>query len=134
MLIWRFKNERKILELRVIDYPAQSLEADMPLTDSGMAVLVGGRGIEAVIEVNRFQSSKTDYPVEFVENSIKVADYIVSGIGDMAGIEADAQLFTEIYLVDDCSDFFKSPADFTAFSGHCFQQYYGSLLRVKDGV
>ena len=56
-----------------------------------MAVFVAGKGVLAVVQVNRLQALKADDPVKFFEHLIEAIHDVIPAVMHMAGIQADAQ-------------------------------------------
>ena len=58
--------------------------------------------IFTVVDVENGNLVKPDYPVKFCHHTLVVTDEVVSGIIDVACVEADAKFFRVITAVVDC--------------------------------
>ena len=94
-----------------------------------MAVLEGGEGRHAVIQVDGAQAFQAQHGIKMFQYGIQPVDDIISGGINMAGIQAYAKFALQVHPLHDGGQFFKGPADFASLAGHGFQQNNGFLFR-----
>ena len=75
----------------MIDDSFEGVEPDLAFADLFVPVFVRGEGVHRIVAMNRLETIKTDHPVELGENSVEVADDVVSAVPDMTGVQTDAE-------------------------------------------
>ena len=63
----------------------------------------------------------------------QIADDVITGVMDVAGIEADAHFFFMLDSAKDLLQLAEGTADFAAFPRHGFQQHGSGLVRRQQG-
>ena len=106
----------------------------MAFADFFVAVLVAGRRVFAVVDMDGLEPIQTDNPVKLGNHAVQIVDDIVAAVGNVAGIKTYPQLVVDGYTVDDGPKLLKAAADLAALAGHGFQQHRGGLLLGKDFV
>ena len=90
--------------------------------------------IHAVIQMNCFQSGKSDHLIKFMKHTIQVMDNIISSIPHMTGIQTDAQFIILLHPVNDLANLLKRCSHLRTFTSHGFQKNYRTLLFCKHFV
>ena len=88
-------------------YIYKRIQSDLSFTDLRMAVFVAAQTIHAVIQMNCFQSGKSDHLIKFMKHTIQVMDNIISSIPHVTGIQTDAQFIILLHPVNNLSQFLK---------------------------
>ena len=91
-------------------------------------------GILAVVQMNRLQPPEADDAVKFCQHAVQVVDDVVSSVGHVAGVQADAHLAGELHPVQNGPQLLKTAAYFAALACHGLQQNGGGLIGPQDGV
>ena len=134
VVIGGLQDEGKPAERRMADDPGKGRQADGSFADAGMAILVAGSGIEAVIQVDGPETGKADGLVKGGEDTVQIVHDIITAIPYMAGIQADTQVVGELYAIDDGRDFLEAAANLGSLAGHGFQQDGGGLVLLENGI
>ena len=113
---------------------AEGLRSQCALPDAGMAVLVGTHGVQAVVQVERLQPVQADDPVKLRQDAIQVPGHVVSGVGDVAGIQTDPHLLRQCHPVQNLPQLLEAAAHLRSLAGHGLQQDGGVYFRSEDGV
>ena len=100
---------------------AQRIKPDLTGAEIGMSVLGGTPFVLAVVDMENCDLVLAESFVKLIQDEIGICCEIISGVVDVAGVEADAQPVGKTDTVIDCSQFFKAFADFGAFACHGFQ-------------
>ena len=95
--------------------------ADIALADIGMTVFSCTALVFAVVDVEYSNLLLSDEAVKVSNDSVKVADDIITGIVCVTCIKADAESVRSMYTVIDAGEFFKARAEFGTLAGHGFQ-------------
>ena len=80
------------------------------------------------------QLFQADDAVKLRQHPVQVAHEVISGVGDVAGVQADAHPVGERHPVQDGPQLLEPAAHLAALAGHGLQQHGGGLLRPEDGV
>ena len=97
---------------------------------SGVSVLVAGKGIFGIVQVQGFQLVQSDDPVEFPENPVQILHDIIACVVDVAGIETHAHIGAS-HGIDDRFQFFKTSAHLAALACHGFQQHRHRVIMAQ---
>lgn len=87
--------------------------------------------IHAVVQMDGTQAVKSYDTVKCIEHPVKVSCYIISGVPDMARIEADTELVLQRYSIYDRTYLLEAPPDLCALARHRLEQYRRMLLRCQ---
>ena len=119
----------------MVDNPPEGFQSQGAFSDFFMPVLMAGKRVLRIIQVNRFQMGQTDHPVKFPQNAVKVSHNIVSPVVYMAGIQTDPHFFLSLHLLPDGRQFLKPAPHLGSLSRHGFQQQRGMpVLQLQDPV
>ena len=118
----------------MVDDVDEGLFSQAPLADGFMAVLEGGERRHAVVQVDGVQAFQAQHGVELFQHGVQAVDDVVPGGINVAGVQADAQLFFQVHALNDGGQFFKGLAELASLAGHGFQQNGGFLVRSKHAV
>ena len=83
-----------------------------------MPVLPAVKRILAVIQVDCLQVLQPDDLIKLLQHTLQIADNVIAGGIDMAGVQADTHFVGKLYPVQDGLYFFKFAAYLAAFTGH----------------
>ena len=72
--------------------------------------------------------------VKLLQHPVQVARNVVAAVGDVAGVQAHAQLVRKLHPVENGPQFLKAAAHLRALARHSLQQHRGGLLRRQNGV
>lgn len=87
----RFQQKGQSRQGRMGNDPKDGLLSDGPLSDQGVAVLMGAQRVQAVVDVHRLEAAQADDPVEFLQYAVQVAGDVVAPVGNVAGVQTDPQ-------------------------------------------
>jgi hypothetical protein len=88
---FRFDDHGHVRQPGIVEEPCEGVEADLPLTDVGVAVAAGVEGAQRVVEVHAPQGVPAD-PLPDLGEHLRVAGRLVEGVAGgegVAGVEAD---------------------------------------------
>ena len=90
-----------------------SLKTEEALAYLFVSVLCGAEGIFGVVKVNGAEAVKTDDRVKCVKNVISCSCDLISSVGDVSGVKANANVRAAIIAdsIDNGSYLFKGLAD-----------------------
>ena len=72
----------------MINNSFHSILADIALADFLVPVLMGAKRIFRIIEMYCLEPVKTDYLIKFLQNAVKIINYVIAGIINMARVKA----------------------------------------------
>ena len=85
-LIGRFQNHGFVLQRGMVHNSRKSGDSQTAFTEAFMPVLVTGKGILGVVQMEGLQFAQTDHPVKLFQNTVQIPDNIVAAVIDMAGL------------------------------------------------
>ena len=100
----------------MIDDPYHSFGADTALTDFFVTILMAGKRIFTVIQMNRPQAGQPNRAVKLLQHTIQVVDNIVSRIVHMTRIKTYSHMLLQLYSIKNGPDFFEAFAHLAAFA------------------
>ena len=95
---------------------------------------MGAHGVQAVVQVEGLQPVQADDPVKLRQNAVQIPGHVVSGVGDVAGIQTDPHLLRQRHPVQNLPQFLEAAAHLRSLAGHGLQQDGGVHRRGEDGV
>lgn len=110
------------------------IQPDRAAPDHFMAVFMAAHRIFRIVDMNGFETLKPQNAVKLFQNAIQIGNYIVTGIKDMTGIQANAEPVPLLHAIDHRAQFFKRASDFRTFPGHGFKQNRCGKRRFKQAV
>ena len=119
--IGRFQDHGLAHKFRMIDNSPEGLDTQTTRTDAFMAVLMAGKGILGIVQMQCPELVQAHDPVKFIQNPIQIMDNVITRIVDMAGIQTNADILTS-HRIDDGLQLLKSAAYFTSLSCHGLKQ------------
>ncbi len=69
----------------------EGVESDMAFADLLVPVLVRGKRVHRVVDVNRAETIQSDDPVEFGEHVVQTVDDIITAVPDVTGVKTDSK-------------------------------------------
>ena len=92
----RFQNKRKIFQPGMGDDPSDGIQSQRAAADLLVTVLVAGKRLHTVVEMDRFEPVQPHDPVKFPDNGIQIIHNIVARAINMTGIDTDTQFITPV--------------------------------------
>ena len=108
-------------KVRMMNDVAQCIDSDIAVTDVCMAILACAPLILTVIDMKKGDILSPNQLIKSVNYPVEIIDDIISGIVQMTGIHADAQLIVVRHFIENDGQLLKAASDFRTLSGHCFQ-------------
>ena len=104
------------------DDAAEGLYPKRAFAQLYVSVLMAGKGIPGIIQMERLQPVETHDLIELAKDSVKVAYDVIAAVVHMAGIQAYAQIITA-HSIDDVTKLLKAAADLAALACHGLQEH-----------
>jgi len=118
----------------MIDEGREGRKANAALPYFFMAVLLAGKRIFAVVQVDGPQTVKAHGPLKGIQHAVQIVYQIISAVVDVAGVQTHAQKLRVLHAVNNGPQFLKSAAHLAALARHRLKKYRGGLSGPQNRV
>jgi len=112
----------------MVDHLAECFNTQVPVAYGFVPVLMALIRIFCVVDMDCLQPLQPYHFVKCFQHLVCIVFNVITGIKNMACIQANAHAIPDLNAVNNGPELFKGPAYLGSFSGHCLEQDPGGLF------